>query len=248
MTFSWDRAWADVVSIARAHTEILLVLAGVFILLPAFAIGLYLKPAAITSLDVEGVRALNAYFQQNWLVLLLSSVATRFGEATILVLLLDPRRPTVSQALSAALALLFPYILLNLITSFAIILGLIALLVPGVYLLGRLAVAGPAMIAEREPNPLNAVARSLALTRGRGWRITGLLILVLIMSTIVTGALKAGITVVLALVMPQAALVAVSALLSAVLGTAVAVVTVLLVAAIYRQLVGEQGRHAEIFS
>lgn len=248
MTFSWDRAWADVVALARAHAEFVLVLAGVFILLPTFALGLYIKPFTLTSFDMEGLRAINAYFAQNWLVLLLTSVVTQFGQATILALLLDARRLTVSQALSAALVLLFPFILLNLITSLAVAAGFFALVIPAVYLTGRFAVAAPAMIAERESNPLNAIARSLALTKGRGWRIVGLIILIVVVTTIAFAAGKAGMTVVLSLIVPETARAAVAALVSALFDTVGVIVSVLLVAAIYRQLVGEAGRHAEIFS
>ena len=237
--FSYDRTWADLVALARAHTEIVLVIAGLFLLLPAFALGLYVKPPVPPAeVNAETLRAANEYIANNWHVLLATNVAKCFGEAAILAVLLNTRGQTVATSLSTALALLFPYVVLSLITNFAVFAGLIALIVPGIYLIGRLAVAGPAMFADREANPLNAIARSLSLTRNKGWRVVGLIILVMVVLFVLTSALSSVVTVLLALVVPASAQDAVNALIAALLSATISLVAVLLIAAIYRQLAG----------
>lgn len=238
MKFSWDRAWGDLAALTRAHAEIVLVVAGVFVLLPALVLGLYFQPVPIKTVNAEALRAINAYFAANWLPLVLGSVAARMGEATILAVLLNTRKETVGQSVGLALKLLFPFVVLTLIVNFAVFAGLIVLLLPGIYLMGRLAVSGPAMVAEREGNPLNAIARSLALTRGNGWTIAALIILVFVVSWVATGAIKTALTVLLTLVVPAGAIAEVTALVSALLDTVATVISVLLVAVIYRQLAG----------
>lgn len=248
MTFSWDRAWSDAVSMARAHIEILLVVAGLFMLLPAFAVVLYLPQPPLKAFDDATMRAWNAYFASNWFPLLLANIVTWMGQATILALLLNSRRQMVSQSLRGAVTLLFPFAVLNLITELAVFAGGFALIVPGIYLFGRLAVAGPAMLAERTSNPLDAIARSLSLSRGKGWRIAGLVIFVWVVMSITTGALKSAIAVLLVLVVSTTAIVEVTALLSALLDASVSLVTVVLAAAIYRQLVSERDQRKNVFS
>ena len=243
MTFSWDRTWSDLVAMLRAHTEIILVLGGLFLLLPAFALALYVPQPNLDGLDgPASFAALRSYLANNWAAMLAASVASRFGEAAILAVLLNANRQTVAQSLRVALALLFPYVVLVLITNLAVALGLLLFIVPGIYLFGRLAVAGPAMFAERETNPLNAIARSLSLTRGRGWRVAGLALLILVVAFIVTSALNSVFGVLLALVLPADAQAPVLALVTALLATAVSLIAILLAAAIYRQLVaGKSG-------
>lgn len=239
MPFSWDRTWGDVVAMARAHLEVLLVVAGVFILLPGFAVALYVaQPVGRIETLAEATRVINAYFAANWLPLLLASVATRMGEATILAVLLNDRRQTVSQSLALAAKLLFPFVLLNLIMNFAFVAGLFIFIIPGVYLIGRLAVAAPAMIADRDSNPLGAIARSLALSRGKGWAITGLVVLVVAVAYIVNQAIRVVFKVLLVFVIPRAAITEVTALVAALLDASVTIVAIVLTAAIYRQLVG----------
>lgn len=241
MKFSYDRAWADIVAMARAHVEILLVLAGVFLLLPDFARAIFVPSPKIESFDWAAIETLNIYFRENGLALFLLGLPTLLGSAAILSMLLDPRKPTVGAALKVALVMLPSLVVLSWLTQFAILGGLFLLIVPGIYLLGRLAVAQAAAMAERQMNPLKAIARSFELTRGNGWRVAGISLLFAIVAAITARAIGAIIGIILSLIVPSAALVQVTALLSATLGAVTLLLMLLLAAAIYRQLVPSNG-------
>lgn len=233
---SYDAVWADLVSMARANASVLFVLAGVFLLLPNFAQLLFAKPPEIQAFDLNAIKALNDYIRENFLVLLLCNLPVWLGSAAILALLLDPRHLTVGEALAGSLALLLSVILLNWITQFAIYGGFILFIVPGIYLVGRLVAAAPAQMAERLKNPIAAVQRSLEITRGNGWRIAGLVFLIAVVATVLSAAINFVIGIVLALIVPPAALPETAALLRSILGAATALLILLLSAAIYRQL------------
>lgn len=233
---SYDAVWADLIAMARANMGILSILAGVFLLLPNFAQLLFAPPPQIERIDMNAIKTLNDYIRDNFLVLLLCNLPVWLGSAAILALLLDPRRLTVGEALAGAATLLIGVILLDWFKQFAIYGGLFLLVLPGVYLVGRLAVAGAAQMAERLFNPFKAFARSFELTRSNGWRIAGLVVILWVCAAILTAAINFVIGIVLTLVMPLAALPAAAALLRSILGAATALLILLLGAAIYRQL------------
>ena len=56
----------------------------------------------------------------------------------------------------------------------------VLLILPGLYLWGRLLPAAPAMVAEERRNPLDALKRGWELSEGHGWLIIGLYLLVAI--------------------------------------------------------------------
>jgi putative exporter of polyketide antibiotics len=64
--------------------------------------------------------------------------------------------------------------------NIAVGIGFFLLVVPGLYIWGRLLVASPAMVAEERRNPIDALKRGFALSAGQGWRILGLYLLVMI--------------------------------------------------------------------
>lgn len=233
---SYDDAWSDLTAMVRGNASLLAVMAGVFLLLPNFAQSIWAPAPEIKSFDLNALKALNDYFMDNFLVLLLCQLPVWFGTAAILALLLDSRRLTVADALKAAGALLIGVILLNWLTQLAIFGGMFIFLLPGLYLLGRLAAAAPAQMAERIANPLNAISRSFALTRGNGWRTTGLVILVAIVAAVAGSALGSVIGALVRFGLPETVADPVDALLRAAIGAATALLMTLLSAAIYRQL------------
>ena len=94
---------------------------------------------------------------------MLCNLPVWLGSAGILSLLLDSRRLTVGDALKSGFRLLPSVIILNWLTQFMIVSGLLLLLVPGIYLIGRLMLAAPAQMAERIGNPFRAIGRSFDL-------------------------------------------------------------------------------------
>ncbi len=241
MTFSYDRAWNDMARMARAHSEFLAILTGLFMMVPDFVRNLFLPVPIIATFDDEGIKAVQAYFLDNSGWLFLINLPVLLGSATILNLLLDAKRPTVGQALATSFVMLPSVLALNLLTQFAIFGGFLMFIVPGLYLIGRLSVASAWQMAHRNMNPLTAFARSMAMTRGHGWAITGIVLLFVVVSAIVARAAGAVLGIILSFVIPAMSLGSVAAFLSAILSSLILFVLLLLAAAIYRQLAASNG-------
>lgn len=234
--FTYDAAWADLVAMARANASVLAIIAGAFLFLPNFAQLLLAPPPEVRSLDWNGVRQLEEYFSKNGLTLILCNLPVWLGSAGILSLLLDPRRLTVGEALLSGMRLLPGVIVLNWLTQFFILVGLLLLIVPGVYLIGRLMLAAPTQMAERIGNPIKAIQRSFALSNENGWRITGIVMLIAVVAMIAAAAINLVVGIVLSLVLPKAALAIAFAILKSAIGATTALLLLLLGAALYRQL------------
>jgi len=250
MSFSYDRVWADVIAMIRTNAALLATLAGVFVFLPALALGMYAPmPAPPGGGDgSEGMRFLVDYYRANLPLLVLVNIIGTFGQAAILSLLLDQDRPTVGEALGSCARLLPIYFVLTIITNFAVVIGLFLFLVPGIYLLGRLSIAGPVMIAERVGSPIEAIRRGWTYTKGLGWRIAGLAMLVGIVAWIAVSAASSVLAVLAGLLLPTGSRVIARAFADALGGAALAVLIAVLVAAIYRQLRGGTAPLQNIFS
>eukprot|EP01037_Dinobryon_pediforme_P029629 gene29629-33341_t len=85
----------------------------------------------------------------------------------LFLLYADRDRPDVATALRQAVPLLPRYVLLALVVTFPVNVASL-LLIPGLYLKGRLMPVGPAFVAERPLGVIAAWRRSFALTRGHG--------------------------------------------------------------------------------
>jgi len=250
MSFSYDRVWADAVAMVRANGVMLATLAGVFMFLPSLALWMFAPmPSPPSGGDgTEGIRFLTDYYSANWPGLLLVSLISTFGQAVILLLLLDPDRPTVGDALGQAARALPMYFLLGLMTSLAIGVGFVLLFVPGIYLLGRLMVAAPVMIGERVASPVDAIQRGWAYTKGIGWRIAGLVMLIGVVGWIAFSAASSVLGVLAGLLLPAEASAVAKAFADSLAGAALALLIAVLTAAIYRQLRGGDAPLKNIFS
>lgn len=233
---SYDATWADLVAMARSNASVLAIVGGVFLLLPNFAQQLFVPPPDIHTFDWNGIREMQAYYKANAVALLVCNLPVWLGSATILALMLDPRRLTVGEALVSGLQLLLAVILLNWITQFIVFAGLLLLVVPGIYLIGRLILASPVQMAERIGNPFRVMRRSFALSAGHGWRIAGLVLLVAVVAIIVASTVNLVLGIVLSLVLPKAILVIALGLVKSTIGALSALLLLLLAAALYRQL------------
>ena len=89
------------------------------------------------------------------------------------------RRAGVGECLGRSLSLIFPLFGTSIVVGLAIILGLAALIVPGVILAVMWWLVIPVVVMER-PGVFAALGRSAELTKGHRWSVFGVLILVLI--------------------------------------------------------------------
>ncbi|MES2753198.1 MAG: hypothetical protein V4659_00890 [Pseudomonadota bacterium] len=175
-------AWAG----WRRDREVLTLLAGTFVFLPTFAwLLLVAEPAVPKGAANQEVSAILLHWagaNAHWLALRIA--VELFAAAAVLTLYLSRDHRDVGGVLARAAAL-WPMFLVTVIASWGLVMvGIFAFVVPGLYIYGRVALAGPALIAEPKLGLAGAIARSIALTRGHGWQVFGYLGL-----TILAGAL-----------------------------------------------------------
>ncbi|MEM6621662.1 MAG: hypothetical protein AAF674_05490 [Pseudomonadota bacterium] len=95
---------------------------------------------------------------------------------------------SLNRALGIAVSCLLMVILCMVITGIAVYIGLILLILPGLYLMGLWFVLIPAIVVERKG--LGAIGRSAELTKGYRWPLVGLVVLFLLIViglSIITG-------------------------------------------------------------
>lgn len=89
------------------------------------------------------------------------------------------RRPDLTRSLQTGRELFLGLLAIGIVVNFAVILGLILLIVPGVYLILRWMLAQVSHV-DRERGWRDALARSSRLTDGNRWVLLGLLVILLL--------------------------------------------------------------------
>jgi hypothetical protein len=179
MTIDWPGVAGDAWKRWKRDHALLLPLAGLLLFLPQFAF--YLLAAPFPRLTPDQARdtaallrpdsPLVAWVSHNAPGMLATMLLMAFGSLAILTLYLDPAARTPGGALARAPGLFPRYLLAAIVAGLPagpIELMLVILILPCLYLLGRLMLVGPAIVAERPIGVGRAIARSFALTRGRG--------------------------------------------------------------------------------
>ena len=173
MRLSLTDWWNDVAAILRANASILIAVAGAFIFLPSLAGSMvavpFVSPGEGASAD-EMLAAYTSFFSDNWLLQLALLLITTLGQLILYVVLLDDSRPPVGKAFAIAAPMLPLFFLTSVLVRLILAGGFILFVVPALYLFGRILLSGAAFVAERRTNPIQAISRSFALTRGNGWR------------------------------------------------------------------------------
>jgi hypothetical protein len=94
------------------------------------------------------------------------------------------REMTIPDTVNAAMPFLVPVAIVSIVAGIAIAIGLILLLVPGLWLMTIWAVIIPVIIIERS-GAFESFGRSQDLVRGRGWHVFFTLVLVYIIQLVV---------------------------------------------------------------
>lgn len=236
MKFDASTAWTDAMAMLRGQREILLTLTGFFILLPLLMVTT-LRPFDATAQTFEQIfEQYQAWANDNlgWLLLVL--VLAAIGRLTMLILLLAPERPTVAEALRASVTLL-PLLLITDFLSFVpFALGMTLFVIPGLYIAGRLLMVEVALVAQRLRNPVAPLAASWRTSRGNGWRIALMLLILFIAAQLLQTAIGLTLGVVLTLIGGQETGNFALLLVSATANAALQLVILLVAVAGWRQL------------
>jgi hypothetical protein len=262
MTFSYSAVWDDTLRLLRENGRLLAAIAGVFIFLPALLVAQFLPPPEVPD-PARMWDVLGEYYRRAWPWYLLQSLFSIVGTAAMTKLVLA-RGTTVGAALVFGVTLLPFYIMLTIAATLLAVLaclpallligvigvavgpgpamvlismlGLFAMLVPLLYLAGRLIPSLPVMVAEGVRNPIAVLTRSFALTKGKGWAVLGLFIVIVLVGAIVAGVATALVGILFHLVAGQEIGALLTALVSSLLSAAFATLLIMLYAAIYRAL------------
>lgn len=189
---------ADAWAMARRDRELLIGVAGVFVLVPQIAQAMFVaKPPALPESGADPAAlqawldAFTLWSKQNDLMLLAFATIALFGSLVLFTLYVARPRPDVATALRGAVPLLPRYLLLALLVSFPVSVGWALLWLPGLYLKGRLMAVGAAFVAEQPLGTIAAWRRSFALTRGHGLVLMALACVPLVAGRVVALPLEA---------------------------------------------------------
>ena len=260
MKFDSNLAWREASAAVSANRDVVLVLAGVFFMLPSLVLELFFpQPEPQAGMGEQEIMAMASDYYLSILPVAIPLVLFQLlGTLSLLVLLTDRSRPTVGDAIRAGAGGLVPYFLAQMLLGIALglfgglLLGIFSAIgVPALVALGiaivvavavilfvRTSLAGPVIAVEGERNPIAALKRSWRLVEGHTGRILLFLLLVFVAFLVVLLIVTALIGIVFGLVAgPEGARIAgavIGALISAVMG----LYFVAIWAAIHRQLAG----------
>ncbi len=231
-------AWNDALALLKGNLEVVLPVAGVFLLLPIIIFG-FVAPqpefAAGGNQDVVMNQMMEwlGVFLPGIIVLSLISI---IGNLAIYSLVLKPEKPSVGQAITMALGMFLPMLLAAILSGIATFVGFIFLLVPGIYLAIKFSLTGPALVAEGIRSPVDALKRSWELTKGNSLYILAFYLIIGIVGGIAVGVSGAISTAIFTMILPESASLLVSAIISGIFQTIFNIVILFVGIAIYRQL------------
>ncbi|HTG37366.1 hypothetical protein [Sphingomonas sp.] len=156
-------------AIWRAERSLVMPLAGLFYFVPSLAL-LLMLPEAPPPADPGSDAALDAlltYARDNAGAIIGANAVQLVGAILLYTLFLAPSRPTLGEAFRLIAPRLLSFALASILTLAALTVSAL-LIVPALYLIGRFFLVGAVIAAERR-SPVEAIARSIELTRGRGW-------------------------------------------------------------------------------
>jgi hypothetical protein len=105
--------------------------------------------------------------------------------------ILDGRRDhTVGSLVRSAVPVIGPLVVAGILAGLAIGIGLLLLIVPGLFLLTIWAVLAPVIVIERK-DAISSFGRSRALVRGHGWQVFGVIIVLFVLQFVVTAVIQA---------------------------------------------------------
>ena len=97
---------------------------------------------------------------------------------------------TLGEVFSRVSPAILPLLVAGLLAGLGIVIGLIALIIPGLFLMTIWAVIAPVIVLEKV-RPLDAFGRSRALVRGHGWTVFGIVVITGLLTGIASSILQA---------------------------------------------------------
>ena len=197
------RAWNEAVASISANRDMVLIVAGVFFLLPNLMLSLLVPGAAQPPTMPAGgednmdqmMAQMSAWIGDVWWMYAAIAVAQAVGSLALLALLTDRDRPTVGEAIGLGVKALPTYLATQIIVSLAIgiaggtglllaqvspLLGVLLVLLVmifALYAMLKILLVTPVIAIEKEMNPVAALRRSWRLTKGNSLLILAFFLL-----------------------------------------------------------------------
>jgi hypothetical protein len=167
--------------------------------------------------------------------LIISLVASTLFTGMVVELVSDVqdgrRDSSVSQLLGAATPVIGQLILVGIVAGIGIVLGFIAIIVPGLILLTLWSVAAPVVVLEH-PGVFAALRRSRELVRGNAWQVFGVIVVLVLGVGVVSFVIE---------LIAASAGTAVGLVVRVIVGVLTAPITALAQAVLYFKLSGAPG-------
>ena len=229
------RAWNDAIAMLKAAPDVLLTVTGFFILLPSLLLDT-LRPFTFSGTRGALMAEMMAWTQANFLWIVIVALIGALGRLILLIMLIEPARPTAGESLSAAIRLLPLFVLTDIAVGLLWLGSAMLFLLPWFYVIGRTYLAEAAFVAERARTPINAVASGFEASRGNGWRIFAMVAIIYVAGTILTAAVSSVVGVIGALFGGTGFDVFLDGFVQAALGSGVSLILLLVSVASWRQL------------
>lgn len=262
-------AWTQATGLIGANRDTVGAIAGLFFFLPALALAFFApelvnpQPAAPAGADPQVAfqamaDQMTRAYAQNWPLFLAMTLAQFIGSLSLLALLTDRGRPTVREALMIGFASLLSYLAAQILSALGVgmviglPLGLIAaagspattvlagivLVVIGFYVLIKFSLIAPVIAIDGLRNPIAALTRSWRLTKGNSFRIALFLLLLFVTIGVISALVTGIIGLLLSALGSELATIGLG-VMNAAVNTALAIVFLVVLAAIHRQLAGQ---------
>lgn len=189
MRLKYDELWNEAADLLRRNRSVVVALAGALFFLPNLLVAFF-APIEPRGPGVSFIEAMMAHVRANWPLILAGALVEMLGALTLLRLVLKADGRTVGAAIAASLVLLPTMFAAGFLTNIVVGIGFMLLIVPGIYLLGRFALVPPVIVAEDRRNPLEAIRRSFALTRGSGFAIAWVFVAIFVLAVVADVALS----------------------------------------------------------
>jgi hypothetical protein len=263
MKLDMGRAWSQAMAMLKANRDLVLVMAGVFFFLPNLALVLMVPDLAsqlpMTQAETDPrvmLDALLALYAKLWLPILAMVVLQGVGSLSLIALLRDPGRPTLGEAIKLGLVGFLTYLGAQLLLGLAIgvpggvlvagsaalspalaVIVILLLIVVVAYVAIKLSLTMPVIGAERVYNPIAALSRSWALTKGNSFRLFLFYLLIVIAGVVVVSVVQMIFGLVFAMFGPQGQLFG-DGIVSSLLNSGWTAVLLAVIAAAHQQLSG----------
>ncbi|TXI12343.1 MAG: hypothetical protein E6Q63_00900 [Novosphingobium sp.] len=255
-------AWKTATRLVATNRDVLMAIAGVFFLLPGLAFSIFVPEPQMAPGTPPGrmMEIMADAWTSSLPLLIIVTLLQMAGTVTVLIVMTDPERPTVAQAIARGFRALGPYVLAQIIVGGALGMAFLVLVsaaaLTGVQAIGavvilaafvamvwcslRMALVAPVLAIEGERNPIQALRRSWTLTQGNSGRLLAFLVLLDLLFAVVYGLAMMLVGVVLVLTTGGELQRVLTAAVSSAITSGALIYFIAVLAAVYRQLGGRQ--------